>query len=33
MERHERVGWVVLWGGVTAMMAVFFYELVAKPTL
>jgi hypothetical protein len=33
MKRHERVGWVVLWGGVTAMMAVFFYELVAKPTL
>ena len=33
MERHERVGWVVLWGGVTAVMAVCFYELVAKPTL
>jgi hypothetical protein len=33
MKRHERVGWVVLWGGVTAIMAVFFYELVAKPTL
>ena len=33
MERHERVGWVVLWSSVTAVMAVFFYELVAKPTL
>jgi uncharacterized membrane protein (UPF0127 family) len=33
MKRHERLGWVLLWGGVTAMMAVFFYELVAKPTL
>ena len=33
MERHERVGWVVLWSGVTAVMAVLFYELVARPTL
>jgi uncharacterized membrane protein (UPF0127 family) len=33
MQRHERVGWVLLWSSVTAVMAVCFYELVAKPTL
>jgi hypothetical protein len=33
MQPQERLGWVLLWGATTAMMAVFFYELVAKPTL
>jgi uncharacterized membrane protein (UPF0127 family) len=33
MKPQERLGWVLLWGASTAMMAVFFYELVAKPTL
>jgi uncharacterized membrane protein (UPF0127 family) len=33
MKSHERLGWVLLWGATTAIMAVFFYELVAKPTL
>jgi uncharacterized protein len=33
MKPHERVGWAALWGAVTAVMAVCFYYLVAKPTL
>jgi uncharacterized membrane protein (UPF0127 family) len=33
MEPRERVGWVVLWGATTAIMAVAFYYLVAEPTL
>jgi hypothetical protein len=33
MEPRERIGWVVLWGTVTALMALAFYYLVAEPTL
>ena len=33
MKPQERVGWAVLWGGSTAVMAVLFYYLVAEPTL
>jgi hypothetical protein len=33
MKPHERAGWAALWGAVTAVMAVCFYYLVAKPTL
>jgi len=33
MQPRERVGWVVLWGATTAMMALAFYYLVAEPTL
>ena len=33
MQRHERAGWVVLWGATTALMALAFYYLVAEPTL
>jgi uncharacterized protein len=33
MQPRERVGWVVLWGGTTAIMALAFYYLVAQPTL
>ena len=33
MEPRERVGWVVLWGATTAIMAMAFYYLVAEPTL
>ena len=33
MKPHERVGWAALWGATTAVMAVCFYYLVAKPTL
>ena len=33
MKAHERVGWVLLWGITTALMALAFYHLVAKPTL
>ncbi len=33
MQPQERLGWVLLWGATTAVMAIFFYELVAKPTL
>jgi uncharacterized protein len=33
MEPRERAGWVVLWGTVTALMALAFYYLVAEPTL
>jgi hypothetical protein len=33
MEPQERVGWVVLWGFATALLALAFYYLVAQPTL
>jgi hypothetical protein len=33
MKRIERVGWALLWGGTTAVMATLFYYLVAEPTL
>jgi uncharacterized protein len=33
MEPRERVGWVVLWGTTTAILALAFYYLVAQPTL
>jgi hypothetical protein len=33
MKPRERVGWVVLWGGTTAILALVFYYLVAEPTL
>jgi uncharacterized protein len=33
MEPRERVGWVVLWGVTTALLALAFYYLVAEPTL
>ena len=33
MKPAERVGWAVLWGATTAVLAVCFYYLVAKPTL
>jgi uncharacterized protein len=33
MEPRERVGWVILWGATTAIMALAFYYLVAEPTL
>jgi uncharacterized membrane protein (UPF0127 family) len=33
MEARERLGWVVLWGFTTAVMALAFYYLVAEPTL
>jgi uncharacterized protein len=33
MAPRERVGWVVLWGATTAVMALAFYYLVAEPTL
>ena len=33
MEPHERIGWVALWSGATAVLAVCFYYLVAQPTL
>ena len=33
MEPRERVGWVLLWGATTALMALAFYYLVAEPTL
>jgi hypothetical protein len=33
MKPHERLGWVLLWGITTAVLAFCFYELVAKPTL
>jgi uncharacterized protein len=33
MEPRERVGWVVLWGASTALLALAFYYLVAEPTL
>jgi uncharacterized protein len=33
MQPQERVGWVLLWGVTTALMALAFYYLVAEPTL
>jgi hypothetical protein len=33
MQPRERVGWVVLWGATTAIMALVFFYLVAEPTL
>ena len=33
MKPMERVGWTVLWGVVTAAMALAFYYLVVDPTL
>jgi uncharacterized membrane protein (UPF0127 family) len=33
MERRERVGWALLWGATTAVLALAFYYLVAEPTL
>jgi hypothetical protein len=33
MKPQERVGWALLWGFATAVFAVLFYYLVAKPTL
>jgi hypothetical protein len=33
MLPRERLGWVLLWGATTAVMAVAFYYLVAEPTL
>ena len=33
MEPQERAGWVVLWGALTAVLALAFYYLVAQPTL
>jgi uncharacterized protein len=33
MKPRERVGWAVLWGAATALLAVAFYYLVAEPTL
>jgi hypothetical protein len=33
MQPQERLGWVALWGATTAVMALAFFYLVAKPTL
>jgi uncharacterized membrane protein (UPF0127 family) len=33
MKPVERIGWAALWSGATAVLAVCFYYLVAKPTL
>jgi uncharacterized protein len=33
MKPGERVGWAALWGATTAVLALCFYELVAKTTL
>jgi uncharacterized membrane protein (UPF0127 family) len=33
MQPRERVGWVLLWGATTALLALAFYYLVAEPTL
>jgi hypothetical protein len=33
MKPQERVGWALLWGAVTALLALCFYYLVAEPTL
>jgi uncharacterized membrane protein (UPF0127 family) len=33
MKPQERLGWVVLWGATTALLALAFYYLVAEPTL
>jgi uncharacterized membrane protein (UPF0127 family) len=33
MKPGERLAWAALWGATTAVLALCFYELVAKPTL
>jgi hypothetical protein len=33
MKPQERAGWALMWGAITAVFAVLFYYLVAKPTL
>jgi uncharacterized protein len=33
MQPQERLGWMLLWGGTTAVLALAFYYLVAQPTL
>jgi len=33
MKPLERVGWALLWGAVTALLALCFYYLIAEPTL
>ena len=33
MKPRERVGWALLWGFTTAVLALCFYYLVAEPTL
>ena len=33
MKPLERIGWALLWGTATALMALAFYYLVAEPTL
>jgi hypothetical protein len=33
MKPGERVGWALLWAFTTAVLAICFYELVAKETL
>jgi hypothetical protein len=33
MKPRERVGWNLMWAGITAVMAIAFYYLVAEPTL
>jgi hypothetical protein len=33
MKSIERVGWSLLWGAATAVLALAFYYLVAEPTL
>jgi hypothetical protein len=33
MRPQERIGWAVLWGATTALLALAFYYLVADPTL
>jgi hypothetical protein len=33
MKPLERLGWVLLWGALTAALAACFYYLVAEPTL
>jgi uncharacterized membrane protein (UPF0127 family) len=33
MQPRERVGWALLWGATTALLALAFYYLVAEPTL
>ena len=33
MKPQERVAWNLMWAGVTALMALAFYYLVAEPTI
>lgn len=33
MKPRERIGWALLWGAVTAALALAFYYLIAEPTL